>query len=68
MSLTWERTRSVRRLQTKQISVATVDVHATVADGLALIVSAESDFELAGLAASVAEALTLIEHQTPDSC
>ena len=51
---------------TKRISVVIVDDHAMVADGLARIVSAESDFELAGLAASVAEALTLIERKTPD--
>jgi DNA-binding NarL/FixJ family response regulator len=51
---------------TERISVAIVDDHAMVADGLARIVSSESDFELAGLASNVAEALSLIERQTPD--
>ena len=51
---------------TSRISVAIVDDHAMVADGLARIVSGESDFELAGLASNVAEALSLIERQTPD--
>jgi len=35
-----------------------------VAEGLGRIISGQDDFELAGLAASVAEALTLIERKS----
>ena len=48
-----------------RISVAIVDDHLMVAEGLARIVSSETDFELVGIAASVAEALVLVEHHTP---
>ena len=37
-----------------------------VAEGLARMVSHESDFELAGVAGNIAQALTLIELQAPD--
>lgn len=51
---------------TRRITIVVVDDHAMVAEGFARIVSAESDFDLVGLAASVAEALALIERELPD--
>ena len=49
-----------------RVTVAIVDDHEMVADGLARLVTDESDFELAGIAASVADALALVERQTPN--
>ncbi|HVB51974.1 MAG TPA: response regulator transcription factor [Acidimicrobiales bacterium] len=45
--------------------MAIVDDHLMVAEVLAHIVSRETDLELVGIAASVAEALVLVEHHTP---
>jgi DNA-binding NarL/FixJ family response regulator len=49
-----------------RIRLAIVDDHSVTAEGLARIFSAESDMELAGTAATIAQALTLIELQLPD--
>jgi DNA-binding NarL/FixJ family response regulator len=49
-----------------KIRVVIVDDHMMVAEGLARIVSAESDFELVGLASTVAQALALVELESPD--
>jgi DNA-binding NarL/FixJ family response regulator len=49
-----------------RIRVAIVDDHSMVAEGLSRIISGEPDFELAGIAGDVAEALALIERETPD--
>jgi DNA-binding NarL/FixJ family response regulator len=49
-----------------EIRVAVVDDHSMVAEGLCRIISKEPDFELVGIAASVAEAMRLIETSAPD--
>jgi DNA-binding NarL/FixJ family response regulator len=46
--------------------VAIVEDHSMVAEGLARIISDEDDFYLVGIAATVAEAVVLIERQAPD--
>jgi DNA-binding NarL/FixJ family response regulator len=50
---------------TERIRVAIVDDHAMVAEGLARIISAENDFELAGIAMTAADALTLVAREAP---
>ena len=47
------------------IRVAIVDDHPMVAEGLARIISVEDDIELAGVAGTVADALALVERETP---
>jgi two-component system, NarL family, nitrate/nitrite response regulator NarL len=46
--------------------VAIVEDHSMVADGLARIISDEEDFCLVGVAATVADALALVEREDPD--
>jgi DNA-binding NarL/FixJ family response regulator len=49
----------------RRIRVAIVDDHSVTAEGLARIFSSENDLELAGTAATIAEALTLIKREIP---
>src|SRR5580658_5423100 len=51
---------------TTWVRVAIVDDHAMVAEGLARSVSAATDLALAGIAGTVAEALSLVERERPD--
>lgn len=49
----------------QQITVAVVDDHSMVAEGLSLIISAQSDMSFVGIASTVAEALLLVEKERP---
>ena len=49
----------------QQITVAVVDDHSMVAEGLSLIISAQSDMLFVGIASTVAEALVLVEREHP---
>lgn len=49
----------------QQITVAVVDDHSMVAEGLSLIISAQSDMSIVGIASTVAEALLLVEKERP---
>jgi two-component system, NarL family, nitrate/nitrite response regulator NarL len=46
--------------------VAIVEDHAMVAEGFARIIAAETDLECVGIASTLAEAMPLVEHTSPD--
>jgi DNA-binding NarL/FixJ family response regulator len=46
--------------------VAIVEDHAMVAEGFARIIAAEADLECVGIASTLAEAMPLVEHTSPD--
>jgi DNA-binding NarL/FixJ family response regulator len=54
------------RLLSKGIRIAIVDDHPSVREGLRMILDRESDFEVCGEAATVAEGLKMIGGETPD--
>jgi DNA-binding NarL/FixJ family response regulator len=51
---------------TAKTRVAIVDDHPIVAEGLARLIAAEPDLECVGIASTLADAIPLVEHTSPD--
>jgi DNA-binding NarL/FixJ family response regulator len=52
--------------ESSKTRVAIVEDHSMVAEGFARIIAAEADLECVGIASTLAEAMPLVEHTSPD--